>query len=144
MKKLIISRNQLVQLCEDTTTLQFAVNDNSINNALSKGETQSKIQNAKSTFGNNVTAQFTPSDGPGDSTITVPNAIGGINGASEALKDNSAEVQKALSNGMNVGVDVTEMRKFSKKDIEEARLAKIRKDGRVMTKKELTESIVGK
>lgn len=143
MKKIIISNKVLPYLSESTTTLQFATDNNDANGALSKGNTQAQIQNAQSTFGGNVTAQFTPSDGPGDSTITVPNTKGGTNGASEALKDNTAEVQKALSSGMNVGVDVSENCKvFTKKSIEEARLQKMMKEGKVMTKKELFDSIM--
>lgn len=127
---------------ESTTTLQFATDNNDANSTLSRGDTQSKIQNAQTTFGGNVTAQFTPQDGPGDSTITVPNAKGGTNGAAEALKDNTAEVQKALSNGMNVGVDVSEKKIYQKKDVEEARLSKMKAEGRVFTKKELTEALL--
>lgn len=141
MKRILISSKVLPYLMESTTTLQFATDNNNAVNTLSNGDTQTKIKSAQATFGGNVTAQFTPSDGPGESTITVPNAKGGTNGASEALQDNSAEVQKALSNGMNVGVDVSEGYKvFSKKSIEEAIFQNKKKDAVKFTKKELSES----
>lgn len=142
MRRIIVTAKQMPLLKEDTTTIQVPTDNNDAAAALSKGNVQSNINNAQTTFGGNVTAQFNPSDGPGDTTITIPNANGGINGAAEALKDNSAEVGKALSSDMNVGVDVSEGKSFNKKDIEEARLKKMRDEGTVMTKKQLQESFI--
>lgn len=143
MKRIIVSSSQVPYLKEETTTLQITAPNNNAGDALARGKTQAQIQNAQTTFGgSNITAQITPEDGPGDSTITIPNSKGGTNGAAEAIKDNSTEVQKALSSGLNVGVDVSESKVFTKKTIEEARLAKIRKEGRVLTKQQIFEGFI--
>lgn len=140
MKRIIITDKMARLLKEGTTTLQFATDNNDIGSTLQQRTTSAAISKAGTTMGGNVTAQFTPSDGPGDATITIPNAKGGTTGAAEAVKDNSSEVQKALSSGMNVDVDVSEGKKFTKGIIEQARLAKMKKEGKVMTKKQMMES----
>ena len=67
----------------------------------------------------------------------------------------TSSVQQAVSNGVDINKvvakdnteDVTngvsEMRSFSKKNVEIARLHEMRKNGRVLTKKQLTEEILG-
>ena len=144
MKRVIITNKQLNEILvkEDTgnnsQTLQFTMpKGGSPDKVLHSSEAQQAIQKARGTFGGQITAQVTPPDGPSDFTITTPNPTGSEdNGA----LSNNVENTKALENGFNVNYDVTTERKsYSKRQIEEARLEKIRKEGSVMTKKQLKE-----
>ena len=61
------------------------------------------------------------------------------------FKDNLSTADDLIRNGGSVllgGDGLGESYVFDKKTIEEARLAKIKRDGRVMTKKELRESLL--
>lgn len=142
MKKLILTNEQLKRCLkeQDTTTIQIPAANNDPNTALSRGNVQNQINQAKATFGgNNVTAEITPKTGPGNTTITVPNAGQGISGAADALRNNNVEAQKALNSGMNVGVDVSECKKYTKGQIVEAKIKKMMAESLRLTKKEMQE-----
>ena len=142
MKRVILTTEQINKVLKESDTnsqtLQFTMpKGGTPSQVLASTEAQQAIQKAKGVFGGQITAQVTPSDGPSDYTLTTPNPTGsGSNGAVE----NSVENTKAIENGFNVNYDVTnEHKSFSKRQIEEARLEKLRKEGTVMTKKQLKE-----
>ena len=142
MKRIILTTEQINKVLKESDTnsqtLQFTMpKGGTPSQVLASTEAQQAIQKAKGVFGGQITAQVTPSDGPSDYTLTTPNPTGsGSNGAVE----NSVENTKAIENGFNVNYDVTnEHKSYSKRQIEEARLEKMKKEGRVMTKKQLKE-----
>jgi hypothetical protein len=93
-------------------------------------------------MGGDCSAVLTPKGGMSQDSITIPDPLGGTTGGAEALKNNATEVNKALASNINVKIPNVQENKntFSKKSIEEARLKKIRTEGKVMTKGELRES----
>ena len=93
-------------------------------------------------IGGDMSAELTPKGGISDVSITIPNPLGGANGGADAIRNNEQEVNSALKNNINVKIpNVKEnIKSFSKKAIEEARLRKMRNEGKIMTKGELRES----
>jgi hypothetical protein len=140
MKKLILTNEQLKrclkEAAENSTTLQFATNNPS--NTLTNGETQRQITKAKNTFGGNTNVLLTPTGGTADATINIPTTGNGVTGAVEALNDNNSEVQKGLNGGdFNVSVDVSECKKYTKAQIQEAKIKKMVAESYKLTKKDL-------
>jgi hypothetical protein len=144
MKRIIISQKHMQYLNEENSVnIAVQAKDNSLSSfaaAASHPNTISDIQKAK-TAGDvnlNINGDKTNDSQPkqvvnvaaGD---TVQDAI--TNQASDELIRNGGSV---LVNGDGLGESYV----FDKKTIEEARLAKIKRDGRVMTKKELRESLL--
>jgi hypothetical protein len=144
MKKLILTRSQLrecLKESDNSTTLQFTAQNNDAVSTISNGQAQQQIAQAKGTFGSdNLTAQITPKTGPGDMTVSIPGTGNSVNGAAEALQNNSVDANKALDNGMNVAVDLGECKTFSKSQLEKERLKMMESKGKVYTKKSLFES----
>jgi hypothetical protein len=142
MKKIIISKTQLFKLNEDrvnistqaksNTTTDFinaATNPNTVsdvNKAGVAGDVNLVINGPQSS--DNQPTQ-TVNVAPGD---TVQNAIS--NQTNDELVRNGSKVEIT-------GPGFGESRIYSKRMVEEARLANMRKNGKVMTKKEITESL---
>lgn len=144
MKKIIITQRHMQYLNEENSVnIAVQAKDNSLSSfaaVASHPNTISDIQKAK-TAGDvnlNINGDKTNDSQPkqvvnvaaGD---TVQDAI--TNQASDELIRNGGSV---LVNGDGLGESYV----FDKKTIEEARLAKMKRDGRVMTKKELRESLL--
>jgi hypothetical protein len=142
MKKLILTNEQLKrclkEAAENSTTLQFATNNPS--NTLSNGNTQRQITQAQNTFGGNTNVLLTPPGGTADATINIPTTGNGLTGAIEAVSDNNNEVQKGLSSGkFNVSVDVSECKKYTKAQIQEAKIKKMISESYRLTKKDMQQ-----
>lgn len=149
MKKVIITRAQLNEV-EDVLKTQVTFTGNNANemgnNAQEKyndatrtGLKPDSIQmSGKSTRNNasdkdETTIAFDP---------TQPNIRGAVTNAVQNAVNNGADINKlnVVGNSEDVSNGVAEGKRYSKKQIEEARLYEMRKNGKVMTKKQLRES----
>ena len=144
MKRVIITNRQLNEMLikenENVSIVNAVAQQNNLKSAITNPDTYKSIQNA-STLGTDVDVRVTPQSGPGDTTIMLDNPQQTIAGATDAVNKNP-EAQTAIAKGYNVQMPVkstNENKSFSKRQIEEARLEKIRKEGSVMTKKQLKE-----
>ena len=144
MKKIIISQRHLAQLNEeDSVNISAQANDNSLSSfssAASSPNTVSDIQKAQTAGDVNLVVS-----GP-ESKDTQPQQIVNV-GAGDTVQNaiNTQANDELIRNGGSLkisGDGFGESVVFSKKMVEEARLAKIKRDGKVMTKKELTESFL--
>lgn len=144
MKKMIISRKHLKYLNEENAVnISAQANDNSLSSfskAASSPNTLSDIQKAQTAGDVNLVV-----NGP-DSKDTQPQQVINV-GAGDTVQ-NAISTQandELIRNGgsLKIGGDgFGESVVFTKRMLEEARLAKIKRDGKVMTKKELTESFL--
>jgi hypothetical protein len=144
MKKIVISRHQLLKLNEESNNpinIAAQASDNTLSSftkAATSPNTISDIQKAKSAGDVNVVVA-SPETRDDQPTIvanvekgdTVQNVMSKIN--PRPIQNGSA-VQ--LKGG---GIGLGESYVFTKKALREARLAKIKREGKVYTKKELTE-----
>ena len=144
MKKIIISQRHLAQLNEeDSVNISAQANDNSLSSfssAASSPNTVSDIQKAQTAGDVNLVVS-----GP-ESKDTQPQQIVNV-GAGDTVQNaiNTQANDELIRNGGSLkisGDGFGESVVFSKKMVEEARLAKIKRDGKVMTKKELTNSFL--
>lgn len=144
MKKIVISKSQLNEVLkeENTTTVQLNTTGNTI-----PAVTNSVIQNQP---------EITSASKYGDVNLHISNQK--LNGSNDSIPTQHVEVEKGqnvnqaiqqqvnptvLSDGGDLEVSgdgISEGKSFSKKTIEEARLRKMRNEGKVMTKGELKES----
>lgn len=128
---------------ENTVNIAAQAKDNSLSSfttAASDTNTVSDIQKAKSAGDVNLVV-----NGP-DSNDTQPRQVVNVaagDTVQNALADQAND--ELIRNGGSVlinGDGLGESYIFSKKKLEEVRLAKMKKDGKVMTKKELRESFL--
>lgn len=152
MKKIIITKSQLNEIMDSKKTVVTFTG----NNANEMGT------NAQEKYNDAIKAGLTPSSIAlqGKSINNNASDKDEIEIAFDSNKSNikdavTSSVQQAVSNGVDINKvvakdnteDVTngvsEMRSFSKKNVEIARLHEMRKNGRVLTKKQLTEEILG-
>jgi hypothetical protein len=143
MKKIVISRHQLLKLNEDSNNpinVAAQATDNTVSSftkAATNPGTLSDIQKAKSA--GDVNLVVTSPESNDDQPTQVVNVA------------NGDTVQNAMNNQVNSdlvakgstvqvrGDGIGESYVFTKKSIREARLAKIKREGKVYTKKDLTE-----
>lgn len=128
---------------ENTVNIAAQAKDNSLSSfttAASDTNTVSDIQKAKSAGDVNLVINGPDSDDTQPKQVvnvaagdTIQNAL--ADQANDGLIRNGGSV---LINGDGLGESYI----FSKKKLEEVRLAKMKKDGKVMTKKELRESFL--
>ena len=144
MKRLIISQRHLNCLNEeDTINIAAQAKDNSLSSfstAASDTNTMSDIQKAKNAGDVSLVVNGPNSNDNQPQQVinvsngdTVQNAIA-TQGNDELIRNGGS----LKINGDGFGESVV----FTKKMIEEVRLNKIKKEGRVLTKKELTESFL--
>ena len=152
MKKIIITKSQLNEIMDSKKTVVTFTG----NNANEMGT------NAQEKYNDAIKAGLTPSSIAlqGKSINNNASDKDEIEIAFDSNKSNikdavTSSVQQAVSNGVDINKvvakdnteDVTngvsEMRSFLKKNVEIARLHEMRKNGRVLTKKQLTEEILG-
>ena len=152
MKKIIITKSQLNEIMDSKKTVVTFTG----NNANEMGT------NAQEKYNDAIKAGLTPSSIAlqGKSINNNASDKDEIEIAFDSNKSNikdavTSSVQQAVSNGVDINKvvakdnteDVTngvsEMRSFSKKNVEIARLHEMKKNGRVLTKKQLTEEILG-
>jgi hypothetical protein len=143
MKKIVISRHQLLKLNEESNNqVNVAVQpkDDTISSyaaAVTSPNALSDIQKAKSAGDVNVVVRSSKStDKQPTQVVLVPQ------GQSVGEEMNNQLSQKLLDMGSPVivqGDGIGESYVFTKKALREARLAKIKREGKVYTKKELTE-----
>lgn len=144
MKKIIISQRHLTRLNEEeSVNISAQANDNSLSsfsNVASNPNTTSDVQKAKTAGDVSLVVS-----GP-ESKDTQPQQIVNV-GAGDTVQ-NAIKTQandELIRNGGSLkisGDGFGESVVFSKKMVEEARLAKMKRDGKVMTKKELTNSFL--
>jgi hypothetical protein len=141
MKKIVLNKKQLKHLEE--VNIVTTASDNSLSSfskSANDTNTMSDIQKAKVAGDVNLTISGPKSndDQPVQSVNVAPGQT-----VADAIGDQADD--GLIRNGGKVSVTgdgLGESYIFTKKTLEEARLMKIRKDGRVMTKKELTESLL--
>lgn len=144
MKRLIISQRHLNCLNEeDTINIAAQAKDNSLSSfstAASDTNTMSDIQKAQNAGDVNLVVNGPNSnDNQPQQVITVGNGDTVQNAIATQGNDELIRNGGSLKiNGDGFGESVV----FTKKMIEEVRLNKIKKEGRVLTKKELTESFL--
>lgn len=144
MKKVIISKSQLNEVLkeENTTTVQLNTTGNTI-----PAVTNTLVQNQP---------EITSASKYGDVNLHISSQK--LNGSNDSIPTQHVEVEKGqnvsqaiqqqvnpsvLSDGGDLEVSgdgLSEKKVFSKRAVEEARLKKMRVEGKVMTKGELRES----
>ena len=144
MKRIIISQRHMQYLNEENAVnIAAQAKDNSLSSfttAASNTNTVSDIQKAKTA--GDVNLVVNGPDSNDDQPRQVINVTAGDT-VQNALADQASD--ELIRNGGSVlinGDGLGESYVFDKKTIEEARLAKMKRDGRVMTKKELRESLL--
>ena len=152
MKKIIITKSQLNEIMDSKKTVVTFTGNNAnemgtnaqekYNDAIKAGLTPSSIALQGKTINNNASDKDEIEIAFDSNKSNIKDAV-------------TSSVQQAVSNGVDINKvvakdnteDVTngvsEMRSFSKKNVEIARLHEMRKNGRVLTKKQLTEEILG-
>ena len=151
MKKVIITRAQLNEV-EDALKTQVTFTGNNANemgnNAQEKyndatrtGLKPNSIQMSGKSTRNNASDKD-------ETTIafdtTQPNIRGAVTNAVQNAINNGADINKlnVVGNSEDITNGVAEGKRYSKKQIEEARLYEMRKNGEVKTKKQLYEEIL--
>lgn len=155
MKKLIITRNQLNELMDSNKSIVTFTGNNAnelgvnaqekYTDALNGGLKASSISLQGKTPNNNAT--------DADETnisfdTTKSNIKDAVTTAVQTAVDNGADINKLsvvgntedVTNGNNLG----ESKKYTKKQVQQARLQEMKKNGKVFTKKELKESFITK
>ena len=144
-KRIILTRQQLNEILikenENVSIVNAVAQQNNLKSAIQSTNTYKDIKNV-SNLGTDVDVRVTPESGPSDTTIMLDNPQQTMSGAVDAINKNP-EAEKAISRGINVQIPVkntNESKSFSKRQIEEARLRKMREEGVVITKRDLQES----
>ena len=144
MKKIIITQHHLRKLNEDNSVnISAQAKDNSISSftkAATDTNTISDIQKAKVAGDVNLMVHGPKTD---DSQPTQVINVGADDTVQNAIANQGND--ELIRNGSNVkitGDGIGESYIFTKKTIEEARLSKIKKDGKIYTKKSLLETIL--
>ena len=150
MKKIIITRSQLNEVMDSQKT-QVAFTGN---NAVEMGNNAQEKYNDALRSG--LKANTIQMDGKSTNNNATDNdeAVIGFDTSKGNIRD---AVTDAVNNAVNNGVDINKLNvqgnsedlfanesKYSKKQIEQARLHEIRKNGTILTKKQLTEEIITK
>lgn len=143
MKKMIISRSQLRQLNEENNV---NVSLNSTGNTI-PAFTNTIVQNkpdimAAGKMGDPIIHISNPNsqNGSNDNAITQHVEVGKGESIENAMEKQLNPTATSTGGDVEISGDgVYEGKRYSKKAIEEARLAKMRAEGRVMTKKQLRE-----
>lgn len=152
MKKVIITRSQLNEVMDSQKTKVAFTGNNAVemgnnaqekyNDALRSGLKSNAIQMDGKSVNNNATdndeAVITFDTDKGNSirdavTDAVNNAV-----------NNGVDINKLNVQGNSEDLFANESKRFSKKQIEQARLYEMRKNGTILTKKQLTEEIITK
>ena len=144
MKRIIISQRHMQYLNEENTVnIAAQAKDNSLSSfsaAATDTNTTSDVQKAKTAGDVNLVITGPDSNDAQPKQVvnvaagdTIQSAIAG-----QANDDLIRKGGSVLLGGDGLGESYI----FNKKTIEEARLAKIKRDGKVMTKKELRESLL--
>ena len=146
MKKVIISKSQLDEVLKEENNTTVQIN--------STGNTIPAVTNAL----NQSRPEITNAGKYGDVSLHISNP--NLVGSNDSVPTQHVEVERGqtvdqaiqqqvnptvLGDGGSVDVSgdgISETKSFSKKSIEEARLKKIKKEGKVMTKFELRESFL--
>lgn len=152
MKKVIVTRSQLREMMkgnlkEDIDIAVKAANNSASDylNALKSPETSKDIMKAKGITPNVNAVVSGPKTNDESPKIDVEVPVGS---SAEDVINKQPEIGNAItSKGAEAFIHgngfPNESKKYTKKQIEEARLDGIRKNGIVMTKKQLTEDILG-
>ena len=143
MKKIIISRSHLRKINEENSVnINAQAIDNSLtafSKAATDTNTQSDIQKAKSFGDVNLMVTGPKAD---DSQPTQVVNVGAGDTVQNALADQGSD--ELIRNGGAIkitGDGIGESRIFTKRELKEARLAKIKKEGKIFSKKELMEEM---
>jgi hypothetical protein len=146
MKKIIISQQHMRYLNEaNSVNIAAQAKDNSLSSfstIASNPNTISDIQKAKVAGDVNLII-----NGPKTNDSQPKQIVNVADGDTVQDAISKQANDDLIRNGGSVtvcGDGIGESYIFTKKTLEEARLAKIKKDGKVMTKKELTENILRK
>ena len=151
MKKVIITRAQLNEV-EDALKTQVTFTGNNANemgnNAQEKYNDATRAglkPNSIQMSGKSVRNNASDKD---ETTIafdtTQPNIRGAVTKAVQNAVNNGADINKlnVVGNSEDVTNGVVEGKRYSKRQIEEARLYEMRKNGEVKTKKQLYEEVL--
>lgn len=146
IKRIILTRKQLNEVLKEENTTTVQIN--------STGSTIPAVTNAL----NQSRSEITNAGKYGDVSLHISNP--NLVGSNDSVPTQHVEVERGqtvdqaiqqqvnptvLGDGGSVDVSgdgISETKSFSKKSIEEARLKKIKKEGKVMTKFELRESFL--
>lgn len=141
MKKVVLNKKQVKYLEEVNIVANAADNSlSSFSKAASDTNTTADIQKAKTA--GDVNLLVGGPDSSDEQPIQAVNVAPGQTVA-DAIGDQASD--ELIRNGSRISVTgdgLGESIVFTKRILKEARLAKIKKDGKVMTKKELTESLL--
>lgn len=144
MKRLVITSKQLARLDEENNvnvSLNARGNDiPSFTNAVTQNRTDIT---AAGKMGDPIIHISNPNsqNGSNDNSITQHVEVGKGESIETAMQQQLNPTATSAGGDVEISGDgVYETKSFSKKEIEEARLMKIRTEGRVMTKKQLRES----
>ena len=142
MKKIIINTKQVDYLKESTVNISSMADDNSLSSfskVATNTNTTADIQKAK--VGGDVNLTISGPDSNDDQPVQVVNVNKGQT-VSDAINDQGND--ELIRNGSRLcitGDGIGESYVFTKKALQEARLAKIKKEGYTLTKKELFNSL---
>lgn len=142
MKKIIINTKQVDYLKESTVNISSMADDNSLSSfskVATNTNTTADIQKAK--VGGDVNLTISGPDSNDDQPVQVVNVNKGQT-VSDAINDQGSD--ELIRNGSRLcitGDGIGESYVFTKKALQEARLAKIKKEGYTLTKKELFNSL---
>ena len=141
MKQLIITRSQLNKINEDAVNIKATAKNNSLSdfaNTVTDVNTQNDINNASRVGDVNLTISG-PETNDNQPVQTVNVAPGET--AQSAIQNQANDDLIRAGGKVEISGDgFGESKVFTKKLVEEARLNSMRKNGKVMTKKEMRES----
>lgn len=152
MKKIIITRSQLFEGLGDNLKTQVTFTGNNANemganaqekynDAINGGLKPDSIQMSGKSVRNNATDKDEVTIG---FDKTQSNIRGAVSNAVQNAVNNGADINKVnvVDNSEDITNGVAEGKTYSKKQIEQARLFEMRRTGKVMTKKQLSEEIL--
>lgn len=143
MKRIIINTRQVDYINESAVNISSMADDNSISSfskVATSPQTTSDVQKAK--VGGDVNLTISGPDSSDDQPVQVVNVNKGQSVA-DAISDQGND--ELIRNGSRLcitGDGIGESYVFTKKILKEARLAKIKREGYTLTKKELLESLL--
>ena len=143
MKRMIINAKQLSCLNEENNVnLSLNTNGNSIASYTNTITQNRSDINQASKMGDPIIHISNPSsqNGSNDNAITQHVEVGKGESIEGAMEKQLNPTATSTGGDVEISGDGIYETRFNKKKVEEARLAKIRAEGRVMTKKQLRES----
>lgn len=143
MKRMIITAKQLSCLNEENNVnLSLNTNGNSIASYTNTITQNRSDINQASKIGDPIIHISNPSsqNGSNDNAITQHVEVGKGESIEGAMEKQLNPTATSTGGDVEISGDGIYETRFNKKKVEEARLAKIRAEGRVMTKKQLRES----